>query len=508
MALKLTSFDDAIQNLSKGPTNQYGDDAKNDVLYSMWPKRHAATLGEFYTDFVEPRLPKPDVVLKWHNMLLAYSKMDGAIFPIRDGATSGMLRRGWLVRVDNHLSYKGKFSYMFTDNDLATYIYKLALDEYCPSAKEFFDFMTEFKDPANIGWVNGRKVKNDTYQGKKRYFPSMPVHFQKIGGSSYPDNTEKEKNAYFNAGITPQCPLGKCGYKLAHIYGVKEDYKIKGKIVPWTKVGLVELGAENGKNQDYQWVDKINNFAWDRKMKNGAQRDALREVVVAHSLRFLDPINHFLAPMLGNNKFTKLDGEPSLDIAEYENLLLHLMFQKTKMFGKVFEEYSELILSPDVCSADHGAEPIDIVYHENSLRPAHYKKKTKTTRSATAKVSRTSVKGSSVSGRDYSKYSLDGGTAKTKGQILIDLVQKHITDCPNDDVSALKKKFDKKLEFNKKAIILLENETTQKDWDDKKVYSVTLLDGTVVYINKQVQIGDIEEIIRIAKSLGYNIEQV
>ena len=42
---------------------------------------------------------------------MEYSEMPGAIFPIRDGYSHSendvelKLRRGWLVRIDNHLDY-------------------------------------------------------------------------------------------------------------------------------------------------------------------------------------------------------------------------------------------------------------------------------------------------------------------------------------------------------------------------------------------------------------------
>ena len=94
------------------------------ILYTPWKTRHSATMEDFYTDFLAPRLPAPDVVKRWHELLVAYSQRKDAIFPIRGGNQSGELRRGWLVQVDNG------FSYLFASNSLAVYIYKMALDGY------------------------------------------------------------------------------------------------------------------------------------------------------------------------------------------------------------------------------------------------------------------------------------------------------------------------------------------------------------------------------------------
>ena len=157
---KISNLDEAVLNISKGRYSRGGDTSENNILYSKWINSCDTTIGDFYSNFIKPRLPDSCIMLKWHNMLIEYSQMDGAIFPIRDGHSDAendklKLRRGWLVRVDHHIEYEKKFSYMFTDNHLAMYIYKMALDGYCPETQEFFDFMTQFKDPSQIGWVRG-----------------------------------------------------------------------------------------------------------------------------------------------------------------------------------------------------------------------------------------------------------------------------------------------------------------------------------------------------------------
>ena len=519
----LNNFDDAILNIGKSRDNTHGNDKTNDILYSRWDKRYSATLGDFYKDFIELRLPDVDIVRKWHELLIEYSQMDGAIFPIRDGHSDNKdnkklkLRRGWLVRVDDHIDYERKFSYMFTDNHLAAYIYKMALDGYCPTITEFFDFMTKFKDPMDIKWVQGREIKNAFYKEYKRHFLSMPVHFGWIGKSSYPGTTESEKNAYINTTPSPTCPFGEYGYKHAHIFGVKNGfYSLDGEDKKWEDIKLVELGEESISQKDYQWNDAIKNFVWDRKMKNSDERDLLKKIVVAHFLRFLDPMNHFLAPKQGCNKFTKDNGDYSLDIAEYENLLKYLMFIRENVYGNNFRDFMDAALSPSNMKAlDYSAENIDVVYHEDKQETVKKKNKADTAKEVLTKVTKKKTKTKAPSGiihstskRDNSKYSFEGKGEYTKGQVLLQLVKKYIADHSEVDVSNLKNVFDLKLTFNNKMIILITSETTQNMRDGGKVVPMTLPNGATIYINKQVQIGDMKEIIHIAKKLNYPIEKV
>ena len=378
---KINNLNEAILNIGKSRDNECGVPKTNDILYSRWDNRHSKTIGDFYHDFIEPRLPEVEVVRAWHKILMGYCEMDGAIFPIRDGYSDAdddklKLRRGWLVRVDPDDDGNFEFGYTFADNHLATYIYKMALDGYCPATpEEFFDFMTEFKDPATIVWIQGRAIKNDSYKGDKRYFTSMPVHFGWIGKTSYPGSTESQKNVYINTTPAPTSPFGEYGYKHAHLFGVKSStYKFCGRNTKWEDIKLVELGEECLEQEDYQWKDKIKNFAWDRKTKDANEKAALKEVVVANFLRFLDPMNHFLTPKRGCNKFTKKNNEYSLDIAEYDNLISYLAYIRQEIFNDDFTKFKDKVLaSDDFAIADNSAEEIDIVYHEDKQESANKK---------------------------------------------------------------------------------------------------------------------------------------
>ena len=41
------------------------------------------TIEEFYSDFIEKRLIKTEIAVKWHKMLIEYIKRDDAVFLLR-----------------------------------------------------------------------------------------------------------------------------------------------------------------------------------------------------------------------------------------------------------------------------------------------------------------------------------------------------------------------------------------------------------------------------------------
>ena len=113
--------------------------------------------------------------------------------------------------------------------------------------------------------------------------------------------------------------------------------------------------------------------------------------------------------------------------------------------------------------------------------------------------------GAVSSSRDYSKYFFNT-QEYTKGALLVALVEKYLQDNPCADAKELKEKFDLKLVFGNKAIIMLYPDVP-KSWADR-VHAKCLANGTMVYINKQVQVDDMPEILRITHELGYKVVKV
>lgn len=367
----------AILNIKESTENNYGNPETNKIIYSNWNSGNSNTLGDFYCDFIAPRLPNLEVILEWNEMLQEYFQRDKVVIPIRGGysynkdKSKQKLRRGWLVRVDEKIDYDKKFSYTFTDNYLPAYIYKMALDGFCPTVDEFYKFMTEFVKEDEIEWLkeinrNSKKKKHIRNVGngnpnKERCFLRMPITFGRVS------KMETVKNSYVNTTPAPTCPLGKFGYKHAHILDVRGVYKLDDSDVRnWNEIkDLVDLGDES----DYRWDDTINNYVWDRTMKDSDERDKLRKVIVAHAIRFLSPINHFLTPKRGCNEYRNADDNLSYDVAEYKNLLAHILFlrENNKDLCKAFKDFENAALyAANVKAVDNSAETLKIKYYQNT----------------------------------------------------------------------------------------------------------------------------------------------
>ena len=344
----------------------------------------------------------------------------------------------------------------------------------------------------------------------------MPISYGFISSS------ETVKNVFINIDPAPTCPLGDCGYKHAHVFGVRGEYKIDSDTIQlWKEINeKVALGNDS----DYTWKDDINNYAWDRTVDKD-KVDQLRKIVVAHFLRLCDPLNHFLSPKQGCNKFTKENGDYSLDIGEYDNLLSYIMFLREREFAKddkedVYENFRKAALVPEsLKSADRSADIIHVVYHEKKQEAADRKNKedkeketaAKKTKKDTAKpISKARSSGSAevapggmIGSRDNSRYNFNG-KRHYKSSLIVALADKYLEDNPNADIAELSAAFD--LTLLGKPIILLPKDIMHS-WESKVAKTERVLsDGTKIYINNQVQIGDMEAILSIANNLGYKVD--
>ena len=350
----IDSLNQALLNTGKGKQNKEGN--KNHVYDGF--KGNNKTIKDFYNDFVSKRLPDLDVSLRWHNMLEEYCNKPGAVYPIRAGNISGTLRRGWLTKTDQ------SFSYFYTDNDLALYIYKMALDGYCPTVDEFYAAMTTFVKAGDIKWKSDKKTIQNTIDKKhnvERRFVNFPVHFLRNSGKTYPDKYENEMNAFIING--PCCCLGSFCYKHSHIFDAGQDYLIDGELMRIKDICARYFKL--GEVDDYKWDPTISNYV--RKVSiNTDDVKKYKTILKALMLRFLDPLNHFLSPRVGYNKFTMSSGEESADIAEYEPLLNYIKdAKKNEILNKtkhdVFREFEKDVLALPY-SVNDGTEQINIIY--------------------------------------------------------------------------------------------------------------------------------------------------
>ena len=64
----MNNLTEAILNIEESTTNIHGISAINKIVYSNWDHGHSSNLGEFYNNFIAPRLPDSKVVLEWNKM--------------------------------------------------------------------------------------------------------------------------------------------------------------------------------------------------------------------------------------------------------------------------------------------------------------------------------------------------------------------------------------------------------------------------------------------------------
>ncbi len=345
------NFDDAILNTAlpnKLISGGFDDEQK--------------TIGDFYKNFVEPRLPDPSVVYRWHEALVDYCTNPNyphhPIFFLRGGAVAGNLRRGFLIKAINSDYY-----YAFSDNYLASYIYKMALDgAYPDDGDELYKLFTEFKDENQIGWLTISRLKQknitDKYGNGKRMFPMMPVHYKKSAGKTYPDKYEEELNSFIING--PVCSIGEAGYKHSHVFDAGDKYVINGRKYKISDIfkKWFSLKECSKLKQDYVWNQTIRNYMAENDIVTTSDKN----IAVACFLRFLDPINHFLAPKQGYNLFTPHVEAKINDIAEYPHLLEYIKNQYKQRYQKHYDDFTKLILPDNPIGLDYGSEIINIRY--------------------------------------------------------------------------------------------------------------------------------------------------
>lgn len=301
-------------------------------------------IKDFWTDFIEPRLPNPDIVKAWSKLLIDYTNEVDAVFVVRAFAgwckkdretkKDDELRRGFLT-IPNNAAY----SYFFTDNSFAAYFHKMALDGFVPSLNEFKTMMKERRFPAHFGRCC---------------------------------SMERDKAAY-KIGATPAPPIGQYGYKISHISDAGEHYSLNGD----DRFSITDLSKIYFPRDKYSKWEY--NTALDCYVRNIDVLPQARAILVAHFLRFVNPFNHFLTPKakntyknnstgiitttIYNRYFNFLKSEDGYDIGEFKPLIDFVNERFEEIYGYEYIEYKKCLLLPnDFFGKVSGDEVINIEY--------------------------------------------------------------------------------------------------------------------------------------------------
>ena len=272
----------------------------------LLPDGKASSVDEFFENFVKPRLPKKEVVIKWHNILMEYiadtKELSCAVrygnSGSQDESLSGetgylKLRRGWLTK-----NTEDNFEYFYADNYMSSFICKMALDEYCPSSvDELRDIFQKHKFPYGYDFHHDKKYEAECVVIATGEEPGF---------------------------------LG--NYKISHVFDSGKNYDIKGE-----NTGIKKLSEDYfdiGKRE--QWKDEPDHI---RKMKIGEEE---KEVITACFLRFVHPINYFLTP--SQAKHICEPEVPKKDIGEYPLLIDKVKRHIKEQYQDVYDEFVEKIM--------------------------------------------------------------------------------------------------------------------------------------------------------------------
>ena len=268
-------------------------------------------------------MPKKEVVLAWHNLIIKYINSEHPTFAIRGYNTCAKenyndLRRGFLTRSE-------EFSFFYTDNFFAAYFQKMVLDGYVPTFEEFVRAFEQRKFPSRFG-----------------------------------RNTAEERELLsIKQGKDPQ--INSAGFKLAHIIPAGKDF-----ISNHHKYGMADILSTffpRGKRSD--WLLKTDNCGEFYERDFCAKADA-KKYAIAHFVRFVHPFNYFLCP-----KKTCEINDRCKELAEYQPLLNYAHDFMLNSYGTAYIEFLKVaMVAPEYFKScfDANAMHINVQYGLNINR--------------------------------------------------------------------------------------------------------------------------------------------
>lgn len=252
----------------------------------------AETIDEFFENCIRKNLPKKGIVAQWDSLLKKYIKDPEAVFFIRRYASTKDENKNWDIR-RGFLTVCNNVKYVFVDNFFSQYFYAMAINEFVPDYVDFKDYIINRKIP--YGYSNACEEKN---------------HQAYLKGHTY--------------------PLNRKGWKLSHIFPANEDYlginyrKYASDLFPRGTYGdFVKQG-------DFQYPCRIVN-------KHVSQENL--DIIIAHFLRIVHPINYFITPKV---KY-QMSGKGIKDIGEFPEMINYMKNVLNKEYGQIFIDYMHLI---------------------------------------------------------------------------------------------------------------------------------------------------------------------
>lgn len=257
------------------------------------PNGRYSSLEDFYAEVVAPQEIDIEVLKGWTELLYKYVEDETVIVFVRK--LEHQERRGFRTM------FNDGFSYVFSDNTLATVFYAMARSKIVPAYKDFRDY------------ILGRMA--------------MPL-------SMRPNGAERSELSAFPWYGHPK----QNGWKLAHVNDInnaneylvdyehfQRSYYIPGTLRDW------EIDPIEG---------PIRRF--------GELSPCDRRVFVAHFLRFCDPLNYFLVPNYYSHEFLINGIKYGRGVGEYNAMRCFISQKRQEALGELYDVYLGMILSSGI----------------------------------------------------------------------------------------------------------------------------------------------------------------
>lgn len=235
----------------------YANYKTNKKLGITLPCGTADTIEEFYNKCISKNMLPKENVLAWHDMFIEYIQRKDAVFWVRYYESGNKKSGRWNTRRGCKTQFNDGFSYVFVSNFDAHEIFNMVRLGVKPDVEEFLQLMKNYEFP--LHYDDGESCEEK----------DMAV-FPKIGST--------------RAGVlTPD------HWYLAHIVGIKEDFiGVNGAILN------VDVDKIYPRGEVIEWKHNSNGKKVRKIDYNLTESE--KELVKAHFLRFIDPLNYYAAP--------------------------------------------------------------------------------------------------------------------------------------------------------------------------------------------------------------------
>lgn len=282
----------------------YKNYPKNKYTQTL-PIGYANTIDDLFEKCIKPTLLDPKDVIAWHEMLMKYVDLPDAIFWIRYYENGPLIDKfGRILTIKNDGAYciKDKSGKIVEEKPAGTLPTKMDKKNF----KKYYGFRydtrracyTQFADGFSYVFVSNydaheifNMIAHHVVPNENEFLALMksftfPLHYDD-GASCY----ESDIHSYPKIGDVHGGVLTKKHWYLAHINSIKNDD------CPYIRDdGTISALTAAEKSRLYPLGEPNNWESTNKRVLNYSLSNEEKELVKAHFLRFVDPLNYFLAP--------------------------------------------------------------------------------------------------------------------------------------------------------------------------------------------------------------------